>query len=304
MKRALGVVFASLLPMMIAGCDGADDPEDTPLHFTEASLESLPLVQEGADAGADRARQTLEEEEISLEGLDDGEAADGDPIARLISSFGVSEDPAPAEATSPAATSTAATAYDVWSMTDEACLGELSAAGVAVSRPDFETPFVQQPLLLDGPIDGVTIRPKARRQVRLNEVMDCRLIVALRGVARAAREQGFRELLFYSTYRPMKDKAKAGKASMHRRGLAIDVGWLTAADGIAVEVLSGYERRSAEPPCEAAADTDVGRRLRDFACALHARKIFNVVLTPNANEAHHNHFHFDITPNARWYIVR
>jgi hypothetical protein len=256
------------------------------------------------DTGADREAQSLEEEEISLEGLDDGEAADGDPIARLIASFGAPADPAPAEAESATATSAAATAYDVWSMTDEACSEALAAAGVAVSKPGFETPSVRQPLLLDGPIDGVAIRPKARRPVRLNEVMDCRLIVALRAVAGAAREQGFREILFYSTYRPTKDKAKAGKASMHRRGLAIDVGWLTAADGTAVEVLSGYERRSGEPPCEAAADTDVGRRLRDFACALHARKIFNVVLTPNANEAHHNHFHFDITPNARWYIVR
>ena len=91
---------------------------------------------------------------------------------------------------------------------------------------------------------------------------------------------------------------------MHRRGLAIDVGWLTTADGRAVAVLDDYELHSGAPPCEAGADTDVGRRLRDFACALHAAKAFNVVLTPNANKAHHNHFHLDVTPNARWAIIR
>jgi len=268
---------------------------------------------------------TLEEEEVILEGLDDAPAAGGDPIAKLISALEAPEGGArsgePAAAVLPhddvdtgtrAASATAPgspienadTAFDVWSMTDDACREALAAAGIAVSRPDFETPFVKQPLLLDGPIDGVAIRPKWRRAIRTNEVMDCRLIAALRGVARVARELGFSEILFYSTYRPLRDKAKTGKASMHRRGLAVDVGWLTTAEGAAVEVLEGYERHSDEPPCDAAAETDVGRRLRDFACALHARKIFNVVLTPNANKAHHNHFHFDVTPDARWYIIR
>ena len=49
---------------------------------------------------------------------------------------------------------------------------------------------------------------------------------------------------------------------------------------------------------------DKGQLLQDFACGLHKDKVFNVVLTPNANKAHHNHFHFDITPNATWYILR
>ena len=91
---------------------------------------------------------------------------------------------------------------------------------------------------------------------------------------------------------------------MHRRGLAIDIGWLSAADGRAVSVLDDYEKRAGAPPCETRAETALGRDLRDFACGLHEVKTFNVVLTPNANKAHENHFHFDITPGARWYIVR
>ena len=261
-----------------------------------------------ADAGPDQAAGSLEEEEVAFEGpAEEGAPGDGDPIAALIASLApnVAGGAPPAAAPSAAQPDAgAATAYDVWSMTDAACLEQLAAAGIAVSAPEFETPLVAQPLLLDGPIAGVVIRPRWRRELRINEVMDCRLIAALRGVAEAAREQGFSEILFYSTYRPIRNKAKAGKASMHRRGLAIDVGWLTGADGAAVEVLESYERRAGAPPCDAPADTDLGRRLRDFACALHARKIFNVVLTPNANEAHRNHFHFDVTPNARWYIVR
>ena len=256
---------------------------------------------------------SLEEEEVSHEGLEDAEpAAEGDPIAALIASFGAGEpaevaaEPAPRPPLPPAPPpdTSGATAFDLWSMTDEACRARLDEAGIAVSVPDFVTPFVKQPLLLDGPILGVIVRPKSRRELRVNEVMDCRLIAALMDAARIARSLGFSELQFYSTYRPMRDGAKAGKASMHRRGLAIDVGWLLTADGAAVEVLESYELRPGEPPCDAAAGTDLGRRLRDFACALHAARIFNVVLTPNANKAHHNHFHFDITPDACWYIIR
>jgi len=266
------------------------------------------------DAGSVAEEPSLEEEEVFLEGLEDAESDPaGDPIAALIGSLGAE---APVEgvgapiastappATSPAADTSGATAFDIWSMTDEACRARLDEAGVAVSTPDFETPFVKQPLLLDGPIRGVIVRPKLRRELRVNEVMDCRLIAALVDTAEIARSLGFSEILFYSTYRPMRDGAKAGKASMHRRGLAIDVGWLATSDGAAVEVLESYERHEGAPPCDDDDGTDLGRRLRDFACTLHSRKTFNVVLTPNANKAHHNHFHLDITPDARWYIIR
>ena len=292
--------------------------------LTACSLFSRPRPDDVQDApppeaspqemGPAAEEPSLEEEEVSLEGLEDaGTAPEGDPIAALIGSLHaeasgkVVGEPAVSTvlpAPSPAAGTSGATAFDIWSMTDEACRARLDAAGIAVSVPDFATPFVKQPLLLDGPIDGVVVRPKWRREVRLNEAMDCRLIAALVDAAKVARALGFSEIRFYSTYRPIRDKAKAGKASMHRRGLAIDVGWLATPDGASVEVLESYELHPGAPPCDAAADTDLGRRLRDFACALHAGKTFNVVLTPNANKAHHNHFHFDVTPDARWYIIR
>jgi hypothetical protein len=313
MSRVVGLaLFTGAL--LIAGCA---------LFGRREAIAPTPnaAVSADVDAGAEgAAAPSLEEEEASLEGVGEDEAP-GDPIAAFIAGLGEGEPGARAPAEEggqgpePAAiggTATSAaqlprdglTAFDLWSMTDEACLALLAGDGIAVSRPDFATPFVRQPLLLDGPIDGVTIRPKWRRSVRVNEVMDCRLVAALRDAAAAARSSGFKELMFYSTYRPLKEGARAGTASMHRRGLAIDVGWLTAESGEAVSVLDDYERHSGAPPCEAGAETDLGRRLRDFACALHAAKAFNVVLTPNANKAHHNHFHLDVTPNARWYIVR
>lgn len=291
MRPLLRLAFAALL----AGCSLlARPPAATP----------PPAAGAGRRPASSGEAPSLEEEEVALEGLGEEAAGGEDPIAALIGSLRGEAGPEPPAAPPASPQTGGETAFDVWSLSDEACRALLDRAGIAVSVPAFETPLVRQPLLLDGPVDGVTIRPRWRREVRVNEVMDCRLVAALRPVAAAARAQGFSEVLFYSTYRPPKAGAAARKASMHRRALAIDVGWLTTADGEAVSVIDDYERHPGAPPCDAGADTGLGRRLRDFACALHAAKAFNVVLTPNANRAHHNHFHFDITPGARWYIVR
>ncbi len=217
-------------------------------------------------------------------------------------------------------------ALDNWKQTGQQCLKALEEAGVTWKVPDFKTYFVDTPILLTSPIEGVEIKPRWPRAVPENAVMDCRLALALVNVAREARSGGMKEILFYSTYRPIKppkgpcekgrkgkkcraakkkyDKAKKGKMSQHRRALAIDIRWFVTDDGETIDVLEDYERHDKEPPCADEPETEAGKFLRGFACGLHATKTFNVILTPNANKDHHNHFHMDITPDATWYIIR
>ena len=33
-------------------------------------------------------------------------------------------------------------------------------------------------------------------------------------------------------------------------------------------------------------------------------RLFNVVLTPDFNWPHRNHFHLEVTAGARWFVVR
>ncbi len=217
-------------------------------------------------------------------------------------------------------------AFENWKQTDEQCMEALARFGVKTRIPDFDTPFVNAPVLLDGPIEGVEIRPRWPRSQRVNAVMDCRLALALVNLAREAKRHGVTQVLFYSTYRPIKvhdgpcargkkgracraakkayKKAQKGKMSQHRRALAIDIRWFVMEDGETIDLLEAYERHSKKPPCKDEPETSSGRFLKEFACALHEAKTFNVMLTPNANKAHHNHFHFDITPDAKWYIIR
>jgi len=217
-------------------------------------------------------------------------------------------------------------AYDNWEQGDDACFARLEELGVRTVKPERDTTLVKTPVLLDGPIDGVVIKPRWSRADAVNEVMDCRLVLALVAVAREAKRAGVTEVLFYSTYRPLKkppEECKSGKAgascrravskyekalkkkhSQHRRGLAIDIRWFVTKDGETIDVLEHYERRDKHPPCDSETETDEGRFLKNLACTLHDQRIFNVILTPNANKAHHNHFHFDITPEATWYVIK
>lgn len=283
------------------------------------------------------------EPEHELQNLDEEEGVHEDPdaIAAFISGLelesdgGIEQSPTPpveeavvevVQPDQPVQQDPVPVAFENWKQTDEQCMDALSRFGAKTRKPDFDTPFVNAPVLLDGPIEGVEIRPRWPRSQPVNSVMDCRLALALVNLAREAKRHGVAQVLFYSTYRPIKvpsgpcasgkkgracraakkayKKAKQGKMSRHRRALAIDIRWFVMEDGETIDVLEHYERHSKKPPCKDEPETSAGRFLKDFACALHEARTFNVMLTPNANKDHHNHFHFDITPDAKWYIIR
>ena len=211
-------------------------------------------------------------------------------------------------------------------LSDKACRQRLRDNRVDFETPKRDTPLVKTPILLRGPIEGVRIAPRWSKDESVKAVMDCHLAVALIDTAKTAKQLGIREILFYSIYRPLKvppkkcakgrpgkrcrklkkayAKAKRAQVSQHRFGRAIDIGWLVTADGETLEVLGSFERRSGVPPCSYTPKTEAARLMTDFVCRLHRLRIFNVMLTPNANKAHHNHFHFDVTPNTSWHIIR
>lgn len=195
-------------------------------------------------------------------------------------------------------------AYENSRLAPEECLAKLESLGVAFAKPSFETPGVETPLLLKGPVAGVIVRPRWDRPKPENAVMDCHLALAVFDLAERARESGVTEILYYSAYRPLRRGDRPRNPSQHRAGLGLDVRWLVLRDGRTLDVLDDFERSDGAPPCEGEPTTHEGRLLRDLACGLYRDAIFNVILTPNANKAHHNHFHLDVTRGAKWHIVR
>ena len=53
-------------------------------------------------------------------------------------------------------------------------------------------------------------------------------------------------------------------------------------------------------PQPASHDAD---RLRALLCAAVDARLFNVVLTPNYNRPHKNHFHLEVTAGVAWFLV-
>lgn len=90
------------------------------------------------------------------------------------------------------------------------------------------------------------------------------------------------------TYNCRPIAAYAGWVSQHSFAHAIDVKRFTLKGGREISVQRHYGRGPDAP------DHKEGQFLRKVARRVVAEQVFNVVLTPNFDRAHHNHFHLDL----------
>lgn len=92
----------------------------------------------------------------------------------------------------------------------------------------------------------------------------------------------------------------------HPGGLAIDVGKLRKKDGTWITVLSHFHGKIGEKACGADAPVPTvgeAKELRSLVCDAMDKHIFTYVLTPNYNAAHRDHFHMEIKPGVKWFMV-
>lgn len=256
----------------------------------------VPAVQEDASVEADPLDRdpTSEEERAAAHVLpDEEEAADaaGDPGTR--EGEAVPEVPR--------------VAVEIAALTDRACLRALSRAAVPFVRVRGGVPGVALPVTVTGPIRGVRVRGSGVPAAQ--ELMDCRLAVALARFAPMLRAMGVRELRHISLFRPASpaEVARRPVQTRHPAGLAIDVAGLVFEGGRAVDVLRDFHGRRGAPVCGPSARVRGGegaRVLRTVACDAARRGYFNVVLTPNFNRAHRNHLHLEVARDVSWIFVR
>ncbi|AGP36805.1 extensin family protein [Sorangium cellulosum] len=97
------------------------------------------------------------------------------------------------------------------------------------------------------------------------------------------------------------------RPSQHALGLAIDVAAFVKTHGARLDVKTDWHGAIGAPPCgpgsEPKEPSPHAIELREIICAVHTSGLFNVVLTPNANEAHADHFHFDIKRDAHYFLL-
>ena len=195
-------------------------------------------------------------------------------------------------------------------MTRDECEAELTARKIEFEPADSEgAPGVLAPVRLKGALRGVVYRTNLKeeeRETTVWEIADCRLVLALDDFAAILAKHDIVEVRHYSMYR--KPRKRDGKTrSQHAGGLALDAARFIRKDGTQLDVLDDFKGRRGSKSCGPKArkvKDPAAIELREIVCAAVEQKLFTVVLTPNFNRAHRNHFHLEVTPSVTWFWVR
>jgi hypothetical protein len=185
---------------------------------------------------------------------------------------------------------------------DQGCLAALRARGVAFTEgPDLRG--VRTPVTLDGDRFSPRLRPRGERPAQ----MDCQLALALTEARPIFSRLGIAELEYSAAY-DFRNRRHSNQLSAHAFGLAIDVHSFHTA-GREYPVARTFERHRGrwqsldlDPgwyrSCVGRPRTPAGRTLRRLGCRLHLDEAFRIILTPDDNWDHHDHFHIEARPAA------
>jgi hypothetical protein len=182
---------------------------------------------------------------------------------------------------------------------DDACLARLRARGVAFSEgPPLQG--VRTPVTVHGDRFMPRLTPRGDRPAQ----MDCQLALALTEAAPIFRRMGISELEYSAAYH-YRNRRRSDQLSTHAAGLAIDVHVFRGRGGEHV-VARNFERRPgrwARAPgpgwfesCVDRPRTARGRTLRRLACRLRLDESFRLILTPDTDRDHRDHFHLEARP--------
>jgi hypothetical protein len=181
------------------------------------------------------------------------------------------------------------------------CQRDLLEAGARVSpapqmnghppgRPDI-TCTVEDPVWLEPLLNGVTLRPARidRRPVPIYAA--CSLAHSLSEMASMLRDRDVTDVVYLGVF-GCRLVAGTSTLSEHGHGRAFDLAALRTEDGTIHTVVSHWEMNQPSPV------TPSGRLLRETVESLYEDDVFNIILTPDYNAAHRDHFHLDLTPGG------
>jgi hypothetical protein len=194
-------------------------------------------------------------------------------------------------------------------MSKDDCLAELKTRNIAFTEETAKG--VLAPVRLAGPLHGVTFKtdlPDKQRETTPWEIGDCRLILAIDDFAAILEKHDIVEVRHYSMYRlPSKGWPDDKIASRHNGALALDAAKFIKSDGSKLSVLDDFHGHIGAKTCGDGAKphpvTEKATELREILCDAVAAHLFNVVLTPDYNRPHRNHFHLEVTADVQWFLV-
>ena len=137
--------------------------------------------------------------------------------------------------------------------------------------------------------------------------MDCTLALALHHMADLAKPLGVVQIVHLGIYNYRciggGTVGTGCSVSQHAYAKAIDLNTFLTADGTSYKVttdfiIDGTTLPTATPTCSASGLSGKNLWLHMTACLLHAQKVFAIILTPNYNTDHRDHFHVDLTAGS------
>jgi hypothetical protein len=192
-------------------------------------------------------------------------------------------------------------------LSQDECEAELTTRKIAFAREPSRG--VREAVRVTGGLHGVTFRTNEKdRAGSTYEITDCRLVLALDDFAQILAGHDVVEVRHYSIYRaPDKSWPEDKIGSRHAGALAIDAARFIKSDGSFLDVLDHFHGAIGAKTCGDGAKpkpvTPEATELREILCAAVSQHLFNVVLTPNFNRPHRNHFHLEITEGVKWFLV-
>ena len=141
---------------------------------------------------------------------------------------------------------------------------------------------------------GVGFRASSQTGSKLKMKMNCQFAHSVADMAELLAKKGIVEVVHYGTYN-CRYISGTKTLSEHAFANALDVAGLKDKDGNYHSVLNDWEKGVKTPK------TASGTLLKWFADTMYAKHVFNIILTPEYNAAHANHFHVDDTPGS-WFM--
>jgi hypothetical protein len=203
-------------------------------------------------------------------------------------------------------------AYGYAQLSRDDCHRELERRNLPVKIIEEPYTGLDAPTRLEGKLHEVLFRTdfdNGSNEPSVYSLIDCRLILGLDDFAKLLNDKGIVEVVYSSSYRPPPKSAPETKRGHHHAGgLAIDVhrlrstelGWLSVEKDFHGREGSTVCGPHAQPPTPVTKNATV---LRELVCGANERRLFQLILTPNYDRPHRNHFHLEVTPDVRWFIV-
>jgi hypothetical protein len=202
-------------------------------------------------------------------------------------------------------------AYRYGRLSKADCEVELTARKIPFAAETEPAAGVLAPVRLTGPLHGVEFRGDLAEKARAEspyEIADCRLVLALDDFAEILTAHDIVEVRHYSMYRPPGKSWPADEiGTRHSGALAFDAGRFIDKTGKVLDVTKDFNGAIDAKTCgDGAAPKPVtaeATELRAILCEAVDKRLFNVVLTPNYNKPHKNHFHLEVTAGVKWFLV-